>query len=275
MNAISGTEEHFAFGENWKSFTHVLNMQRVEQAEIDLRRLFPGGELKRARFLDIGCGSGLSSLAAIRLGAAKVDAIDVDPNSVEAAKGTLTRFAAGGSWTARVQSVFDLPAGMKPDYDIVYSWGVLHHTGDMWRAIRAAASMVKPGGLLAIALYRKTAWCGFWRWEKKLYSGSPRFLQAVIRRSFMLLMMVRTLRQGRNPLTEIRNYHKSRGMSWSHDVHDWLGGYPYESTSAEEARAFLRQLGFNVVREFVTPPSNGRTGTGCDEFIALRPGGTG
>lgn len=68
MPDLTEADQHFAFGENWKSFTHIIDEGCIAEAENGMRRLFPNGELAGARFLDIGCGSGLSSLAAARLG---------------------------------------------------------------------------------------------------------------------------------------------------------------------------------------------------------------
>jgi SAM-dependent methyltransferase len=269
MNSLLDAEKHFAFGENWKSFVHLLDDTRVEDAENGLRRLLPNDELKGARFLDIGCGSGLSALAALRLGAASVDAIDIDASSVAATKATLTRYAPNEHWSARVESVFDLTADPEPCYDVVYSWGVLHHTGDMWRAVRIAASLVRPGGYFVCALYHKTDWCGFWMREKEFYSKAPHFVQAIIRGAYKSIQIARMLRARKNPFAYIRNY-RTRGMDWSHDVHDWLGGYPYESAAADEVRAFLQELGFTLAQEFHVTHGSGMFGTGCDEFVAIR-----
>jgi 2-polyprenyl-3-methyl-5-hydroxy-6-metoxy-1,4-benzoquinol methylase len=274
MTSMLEAEAHFAFGENWRSFVQLLDEKRIQEAVAGMRRLFPAGELQGAHFLDIGCGSGLSSLAAIRLGAAKIDAVDIDSNSVATTTEVLSRFVPAECWSATVESVFNLNTTKRPLYDVVYSWGVLHHTGDMWRAIDVAASMVKPGGQLAIALYMATPACGFWTREKKFYSRAPGIVQAAIRMLYKSAWALNTVLHGRNPLAIIRNYHSNRGMDWSHDVHDWLGGFPYESASPEQVQDFLGQRGFRIVREFLLPPGRGTFGTGCNEFVAVRAGGS-
>lgn len=61
-------------------------------------------------------------------------------------------------------------------------------------------------------------------------------------------------------------------MSWFHDVHDWLGGYPYASIEPEEALELLEELGLTTVRVFETPARFwGLLGSHCDEFVAFRP----
>jgi len=263
-------ESHFAFGENWQSFARLLDDRRILEAENGMRRLFPNGELEGVRFLDIGCGSGLSSLAAARLGAAEIEGVDIDANSVAATQETLARYAPACRRRVSVRSVFDFEREPAGQFDVVYSWGVLHHTGDMWRAIRIAASLVKPRGYLAIAIYRLTPLCGFWTREKAFYTKAPKPVQAAIRGFYKFVLAAREWRHGRTLSAHIRDYHSSRGMDWSHDVHDWLGGYPYESASAESIKSFLGGRGFDVIRVFAEPPGNGITGSGCDEFVAVR-----
>ncbi|WP_165830740.1 class I SAM-dependent methyltransferase [Phenylobacterium soli] len=263
---MTAAESHFAFGENWKSFLGTLDDERITQAEAGLRRLFPGGELKGKTFLDIGSGSGLSSLAALKLGVKSLVATDIDRHSVEATAGLLSRLAPGGPWAAEERSVFDL-APSDGRFDVVYSWGVLHHTGDMWRAVETAASMVKPGGLFAVALYRKTGMCGFWKIEKRFYSRAPRWAQTPIRWAYMSARFVTDFIRFKPIIRTIRNYRSQRGMSWSHDAHDWLGGYPYESAAPPVIRERISAMGFSLEREFLRPAGLGLWGSGCDEFV--------
>ena len=154
---------------------------------------------------------------------------------------------------------------------MVHSWGVLHHTGDMGTAIDATMRLVAPGGLLVLALYRKTPLCGFWTWEKRLYAGAGRPVQAAIRGLYIGVFCAGLLATARNPVRYIRDYHTARGMDFFHDVHDWLGGHPYESVTPDEMRRVLSKRGFRLVRAFEKPaPVAGLLGTHCDEYVAVR-----
>jgi 2-polyprenyl-6-hydroxyphenyl methylase/3-demethylubiquinone-9 3-methyltransferase len=271
MEDLRSASSHFRFGENWKSFLSTVTPETLREAERGLARLFPGDELKSRRFLDIGCGSGLSLVAAHRLGAASVDGIDIDPESIEASRALLGRYVPTGACSAKVASVFDLGPGLERGYDIVYSWGVLHHTGDLWAALERAASMVVPGGRLAVALYRRTPLCGFWKQEKRFYSAASKPVQAAIRAIYQSVFSAALLATGRNPFNYVAHYRSARGMDWRHDVHDWLGGYPYESVEPDAVTGYLGQLGFVTERVFEHPATaGGLLGSHCDEFVAAR-----
>ncbi len=265
-------ETHFAFGDNWSDYARTITPAVMDQACRDLGRLIPPEDIEGRRFLDIGCGSGLASLAALRAGAREVLALDLDPASVATARRLLAAEAPEAAWSAREVSVFDLDPEAEGRFDIVYSWGVLHHTGDMWAALERAARMVAPGGLMAVALYRRTPLCGLWTLEKRLYARAPAWLQAAIRVPYKLAFCLGLLASGRSPTGFIRDYAGKRGMSWHHDVHDWLGGYPYDSTTPEETSRKVAGFGFVQVRCFTRPPvALGLFGSHCDEFVFRRP----
>ena len=268
---LTQREAHFEFGANWLDYLEQVSDRNIQEAVCSLERLFPDGELRGRRFLDIGCGSGLSLLAALRLGASEVVGVDLDENSVEASRRCLRRFAPAANWQVSRASVFDLDAEQHGRYDVVHSWGVLHHTGDLWQALARASSLVSGQGLLAIALYRKRPMCGFWRKEKRFYSQAPGWVQAPVRWLYQAAFLANKARQGINPFTFIRDYPKRRGMSWKHDAHDWLGGYPYESATPEETHEQLETLGFSIVRERVKEKVGlGHLGVGCNEYVAQR-----
>lgn len=262
--------ERFEFGKNWASYSHLIDDEKISRAQDRLAALLGTRDLSGRTFLDIGCGSGLHALAALRLGAAQVSAIDLDPNSVATAQAVLGRFWDGSNYSVRQLSVFDIDATHRGQFDIVYSWGVLHHTGDMQRALRIAAACVKPGGVFAVALYGKTRYCGIWMRIKRWYVNAPPAKQARAERWYVRLFGFYLLLRGKRLRTHIANYKNKRGMDFYHDVRDWVGGYPYESISPSEITALMQSEGLILDRKNVRRRS-GLFGSGNDEYLFRRP----
>lgn len=246
----------FEFGANWRSFLAGLDDGRIAEAERSLRWFLGRDSLAGIDLLDIGCGSGLFSLAARRLGA-RVTSFDFDPQSVACAQELRRRyFPEDADWRITEGSVLDATylAGLGV-FDVVYSWGVLHHTGDMWRAIDLAAGRVKPGGTLAIALYndqgRASVW---WRRIKRIHCALP----ACLRKPYVALVVCACeARWSLSRLLRLKNplpfqgwsaYRSHRGMSAWHDWIDWVGGYPFEVARPDLVIMRLRPQGFIIDR---------------------------
>ncbi|HEX2166283.1 MAG TPA: class I SAM-dependent methyltransferase [Longimicrobiales bacterium] len=261
--------ERFEFGRNWKRFLRKLDEPRIRTAEQSLREMLDVQDLKGKRFLDIGCGSGLFSLAARRLGAT-VHSFDYDPDSVACAMYLRDRFFPGDEqWTIEEGSALD-PEYLRGlgSFDVVYAWGVLHHTGSMWPALENATIPVAPGGKLFIAIYND---CGEeserWVRIKKRYCELPAPLKPVYAAAAMAPYEAReavgSLLRGR-PSAYIHSwtrYSGRRGMSRWRDIIDWVGGYPYEYASTEAMVDFFRKLGLEPVKTLPTG------GLGCNELV--------
>ena len=270
---LTRAETHFAFGRNWASYAEGVSEAEIEKAVADLSRLV--GALDGKRFLDIGCGSGLHALAALRLGASEVMAVDIDDNSVGTSEAVLRRFAAKSNWRVEKVSVFDLDPDVHGQYDVVYSWGVLHHTGDMNRAIHQAAGMTAPGGSFAFALYRRIWMDFFWQREKRWYAKALPRAQARARAIYIGLFRMRLYLTRRRFSDYVESYRGNRGMDFYHDVHDWMGGWPYESVLPSEVEELMRPLSFEPERSFVRKGrlfgrDIGMFGSGCDEYVYRR-----
>lgn len=269
---------HFAFGKNWADYAELIGEPQIIEAVRGLTRLLGSQRLDGKRFLDIGCGSGLHSLAALKLGAAEVLAVDIDPDSVATTKTVLDRYAPGANYTVREASVFDIDFAQKGGFDVVYSWGVLHHTGDLRRALRSAAKLTKPGGQFVFAVYRKTLLCGAWRLEKRWYAHAGRWTQRLSRATYIAWFRFLLLFTGTRFADHVKRT-RARGMDFYHDVHDWLGGYPYESILPAEVAKLMSELGLTRVRAFVHESRfsrcfgrhHGLLGSGCDEYVYVRP----
>src|SRR5262245_50586325 len=123
----------FSFGRNWQKYLDAMPEAAVERTVAYVHGWL--GDLKGLTFLDIGSGSGLTAFAAFRLGA-RVRSFDADPASVAA-----TARLSDGAWENGPGSILDDPfVASLGTFDIVSSWGVLHHTGDVWKAINNAAT---------------------------------------------------------------------------------------------------------------------------------------
>jgi 2-polyprenyl-3-methyl-5-hydroxy-6-metoxy-1,4-benzoquinol methylase len=268
--SLKDQASHFAFGDNWASYAREIDEERIGEAQRGLVRLLGEDGLRGRTFLDIGCGSGIHALAAGRLGAARVVAIDIDPASVETTRALLQRHMPGLVRDVRLLSIFDLSPQSFGLFDVVYSWGVLHHSGAMEEAIDRAARVVAPGGQLAFALYRKTRLCGFWAHEKRWYSRATPRAQKLAQDIYVAAMRVGFWITRRDFAAYIAGYDVKRGMDFWHDVHDWLGGYPYESISPDRVDILMKQSGFQHVRSFTQRQSLGIFGSGCDEYVYCR-----
>jgi SAM-dependent methyltransferase len=265
---LHSVESHFKFGENWASFAGTIDAGVIAEAERGLLRLIPADEIAGRTFLDIGCGSGLHALAAARLGAKRIRAVDIDPQSVATTREVLSSMAPQSDWSAETVSVFDLDPDEIGRFDVVYSWGVLHHTGDLDGAMRRAAALVAPGGLFTFALYRATYLDRFWVAEKRWYKSASPGMQAFAHRAYSRLFKLGLAATGRRFSTYAAKKKTERGMDFDHDVHDWLGGYPYETISPAEVELLMRGLGFTPVRRFARKRREvGLFGSGCDEFV--------
>lgn len=263
----------FEFGENWRRFLATVDDERMRRAENALRDMLETSSLAGRRFLDIGCGSGLSSLAARRLGAT-VHSFDYDPSSVACTRELRRRYCGeDAGWTVEEGSVLDREylAGLGL-YDIVYSWGVLHHTGRMWEALDNVHSLVAPGGRLFIAIYNDLgSRSARWRTIKRTYNRLP----APLRLPFAITVsapdeakaLIRALLRGR-PGEYVERWRQPstvRGMSRWRDIVDWVGGYPYEVATPEAIFDFYRARGFTLARLLA-----GGVGLGCNEFVFIR-----
>lgn len=262
----------FAFGSNWRKFVITVDESRIRMAEQSLQRMLNTVDLRGQSFLDVGSGSGLFSLAAVRLGAG-VTSFDYDGESVMATRDLSQRFTAGDEhWTILHGSILDRDflAGLG-EFDVVYSWGVLHHTGRMWDAMGNVIPLVKVGGRLFISIYNDQGKRSVrWRAIKQRYVSSRQLGRLGILSAAWVYLYGRgyVARAARRVLrgkgSETVGKPRPRGMSPWRDLIDWVGGYPFEVATPEAVFSFYRERGF-VLDAMVT-----RQGLGCNEFVFTR-----
>lgn len=260
----SPQKARFEFGQNWSDFSKNIDETEVEQAVTGLEKLLPENFKAAGKtFLDIGSGSGLHAIAAAKLGFLDITCTDYDKNSVSTTTLNAKKFDAQGSITAFQDDI--LNSKLKDKYDVVYSWGVLHHTGHMWDAIEIASQRVKKGGTFIIAIYTETKFCGMWKVIKKTYCNAPRFMQKIMGYAYHFIRSFRQILNGQL----LKSYKNERGMNRFYDSIDWLGGYPYESATKGEITSFLEKE-FTLIKSFRTQAGLGLLGTGCAEYTFIK-----
>lgn len=265
MNPETGGR--FAFGKNWARFLASLDESRIEEAIRSIAAAL--GDIKGKRFLDAGSGSGLFSLAARRLGA-RVHSFDYDAHSVACTAELKRRyFPDDADWIVEQGSVLDkgyLQA--LGQFEVVYSWGVLHHTGDLWTALGNACESVAPGGLFYTSIYNDQGWpSSVWTAVKKLYNRAPPLRPLLLAGALLDLWGPITVADAvrLRPFHTWRGYGKNRGMTPLIDLVDWVGGFPFEVAKPEQIFDFCAARGF-ALRKLVTVAGS----VGCNEFVFVK-----
>jgi 2-polyprenyl-6-hydroxyphenyl methylase/3-demethylubiquinone-9 3-methyltransferase len=257
--------DRFGFGENWSRFARGLPPARIAAARASLAEMLGRESLAGLSFLDVGSGSGLFSLAASQLGASPIHSLDFDPLSVETTRSLRDRFAPESEWTVERASALDAEyMSALGRWDVVYSWGVLHHTGDLWSSLGLTCERVAPGGCLFVSVYNDQGRVSaVWTRIKRLYNRLPRFLRPVYTALMAAPMEARAF------LGQLRRGHPGayfaygeRGMSRWRDLVDWVGGYPFEVARPDQVIAFCGARGLVLRRQRTVGKSHG-----CNEFV--------
>lgn len=267
--------EQFEFGGKRRRFLSQLNDARIAEAEQSLKTMLGIENLSGKSFLDIGSGTGLSSLAARRLGA-RVHSFDDDSESVACAVELRRRyFPPHVDWKIEAGSVLDEEfIKSLGTFDVVYAWGVLHHTGEMWRALENAALPVAASGKLLIAIHNDAGnLSARWKRIKRTYHSLPGMLKApfaalaVVPAETKAALHAAFMRRdaGHGHSWTRRDPHGSSASRWQ-DIMDWMGGYPYEVATPDQIFDFYRARGFTLIRL----KCGHQVGLGCNEFVFVR-----
>lgn len=250
----------FDFGENWLDFSKKsLDEDRMKEAEKSLKDLIGEETIKNKTFLDIGSGSGIFSIVAKKIGAKKVVGFDISENSIKTAFLNKKRFAPNSEIDFQKQSILEKGYDQWGKFDIVYSWGVLHHTGNMWQAIRNAMNLVEKDGYFVIAIYNKHWTSPIWKVIKWFYNVAPK----VVKRGMVILFY--NLKKNFFKIKNKEMFNKTRGMNFYYDVIDWIGGYPYQYASTDEIKKYFDKFDFKLINLV-----NTKGWTGCNEYMFKR-----
>ena len=250
----------FQFGDNWLNFSKKLNNQKIKIAENDLKN-FIKINLKNKKFLDIGCGSGLSSLAAVNLGA-KVVSFDIDKNSIKASKYLKKVYNINSKdWKILSGNVLNKNfLKILGKFDIIYCWGVLHHTGNMYLGLNNLILNSKKNTLLYLALYNDEGLNSkVWLIIKKFYNILPTIFFKKIFFYLILILNIlivdifalanlRNFKAIKELVYKIKNYENSRGMTYINDQLDWIGGYPFEVAKPQIIINFFKEKKFKLIK---------------------------
>jgi 2-polyprenyl-3-methyl-5-hydroxy-6-metoxy-1,4-benzoquinol methylase len=260
---VRGTDEseRFRFGKNWTEFARSVTAAHLDRARLALAELVGTDDLSGKTFLDVGCGSGIHSLAAHNMGAAVI-AFDFDRDSVSTAIQLRDAHVLEDPYPVITGSILDTAflSGLGR-FDVVYAWGVLHPTGAMWQAFDNVAGLVGDDGCLVLAIYNDQGIATHgWRTVKRMYvQGGPVVRWSLIR----LVGLYFTVRAFVAQAVKGRRYTRveRRGMERRYDLVDWVGGYPFEVAKPEQVFDYFLKRGFELRR--LTTAAGGH---GCNEF---------
>ena len=250
-------DKRFSFGKNWSNYSKNISNDDLESSIIGLKNLLPKDfNPTNKSFIDIGCGSGIHTIAASKLGFKNITSTDYDQDSVNTTIKNINKFNLNNISVLKDDI---LNTNIKNTFDVVYSWGVLHHTGNMQTAIINASKLVNDKGIYIIAIYKKTRFCPIWKFIKKIYNINFLFKYILIMIYVPLITLISLLKN--------KKLNLKRGMKITYDAIDWLGGYPYESSTKEDILKSLNNYNLIKIINDDPPFLYGILGSGCAEYI--------
>ena len=262
MKTAVDREERFDFGKNWTKYSTLIDSTKITDAEQSLVTMFQVPDLIDKSFLDVGCGSGIFSLAAKNLGS-EVYSFDIDSHSVSCTRELKRTYHKNDdNWKIKSGSVLD-PEFIREvgQHDFVYCWGVAHHTGAMMKAFENLSELVNEGGQLFLAVYNDQGLLSkYWTFVKRCYVNYR------ISRPFIILTHILILLFPSWVIRKIRGKNVPRGMSAWYDLIDWLGGFPYETSTVKNVFQFFNNRGFELTNINTVAGK-----MGCNEFVFRKP----
>lgn len=267
----------FRFGDNWAEYIeNYFSEDRVGQARQSLTEFYGVADFEGKTFVDIGCGSGIFSYAAYQLDAVEILSFDIDDDVIDTTERVRDYAGNPPNWTVKQGDILDAEfVSNLSEFDLVYSWGVLHHTGSMEEAIKNALNLVAPEGLFYLAVANDGSKAGIssetWAKIKQLYNRSPSVGKRLLELWYISGFILNYAVKWENPITKIRHYEERRGMAFYPDVKDWLGAIPFEFAPPEEVIDLVTdEREFSVERLRTTSERANTSGTGCNEYLFRR-----
>ncbi|MFQ6107920.1 MAG: class I SAM-dependent methyltransferase [Candidatus Aminicenantales bacterium] len=207
---------------------------------------FDPEEVLNKSVLDAGCGTGVFSIIFARMGALSVVGIDISKRSLERAQRQADQLGLQNATFQKV-NMLRLPF-TDACFDIVWSWGSVHHTADPFGCLAELIRVLKPGGSLLVAVYRRTGLTflhetlrkGLIRLPSKYWIPFSRFLSLVAAPGISLF----------------KKRDKSRkGEKLEQLLFDWFFVPIRHSYLPEEIKSFLVKRGL-VIKKYL--PFSGR-----------------
>jgi ubiquinone/menaquinone biosynthesis C-methylase UbiE len=220
-----------------KHWTTEKYLPAITRKQHHLHLIFGEEKIKGKCIVDCGSGSGITSLAFRKLGAAHVIGLDQSQNDVNFATQKAQEYGVSNCsfWVKNLLDEQSLTTDLPfKTFDIVYSFGVLHHTSDPQKAFRNIAKLMKDDGLLCVGLYLKTPLTSFFDILGKLYRKSPPFIQDLWRKCIESFLFCYDTCKGKRP-HDVENIQS--------EVHDWFGVPKRSHHTLEEVALWYEGIG--------------------------------
>jgi len=146
-----GTAEYFRELDSRIFHPRYMRLTVAEGDRRPFSRYVPFDRLAGKDVLEVGCGSGIAVQLFAEAGA-RVTAVDLTPWAVDTTRARLAAFDLDGEVVEADGENLPFPDA---SFDVVFSWGVIHHTTNMDRALSELVRVLRPTGSLILMLYHR------------------------------------------------------------------------------------------------------------------------